>query len=75
MSGKLYIKKLLVFIFACLVLHAILLLSVAFSYQYTNQLINVDVLLVIICCAYTQIAYTLFFSKNTHKPKQREGSQ
>lgn len=54
-------QKILLSFFAYLVLHSILLISLYISYEITGIFVNMDILLIIILCAYIHVFYNIYF--------------
>ena len=65
MNWKLYFTKVYAFIGGSAVLHTIFVISVDFSFKYTKYMINLDVLLIIMICAYAHLFYTIFIKQQT----------
>ena len=63
MNWKLYFTKVWAFIGGSAVLHTIFVYSVALNFRYTKYMVNLDILLIIMMCAYAHLFYTIFIKQ------------
>lgn len=61
--SSLFTQKIIAFIIAYFLLHIILFISVFFGYKLTGYLVDTDILLFIILCAYFNLWYNIFIKQ------------